>query len=118
MAQGVRRNPLGNAGLSGCRLDRPLNIGFMHMVTPHFARCRHERQTLCGKEPLPDEFPRRRLRLLFERRRKKHSVIALLQVLLMESLDLSERSNQKVWKSAKGGVSAWVTKPTGPRPGS
>jgi hypothetical protein len=38
----------------------------MHMIPPHFTRGRHERQTLCRKAPLLDEFPRRRLGLLFE----------------------------------------------------
>jgi nitrogen fixation/metabolism regulation signal transduction histidine kinase len=27
------------------------------------------------------------------------------------------RYNQKVWKEGAGGVSSWVTKPTGPKPG-
>ena len=88
--QGVRRNPLGNAGLAGRRLDSPLDIGFMPMIPPHFARGLHARQTLCGKAPLPDEFPHRRLGLLFERRRKKNAVIALLHVRWMERPDLFE----------------------------
>src|SRR2546430_13400073 len=58
----VRSHPLGNSRLAGRRLDRPLDLGFMHMITPHVARGRHARQPVCGKAPLPDEFPRRPLR--------------------------------------------------------
>lgn len=88
--QGVRRHPLGNARLAGRCLDRPLHIGFMPMVTPQFARGLHERQPSCGKAPLPDEVPRRRLRLFLEGSRQKHAVVAPLQVLLMECPDRFE----------------------------
>ncbi len=73
VAEGVRRDTLGELCLEDCRPDGPLDMGLVNVVSPLFIGAFDKRQRFLREEPLPYEFPGSVLVLLLKQMIKKHA---------------------------------------------